>query len=125
MTGEPERVVGRSNAVPLVVVPTVRAVTTSAGEVHVPVQPPLVEGQRAVVTLGRLADPGDPPDLVQPVVAATLPPQPPGPPVAILALPGEDLPAGTWLVRVSVDGVESIPSLGAGGTYDSPVVTVP
>jgi hypothetical protein len=125
MTGRPERVLGRSNAVPLVVVPTVGTVTTSAGEVHVPVEPPLVEGQRAVVTLGRLADPGDPPDLVQPVVAATLPPQPAGPPVATLDVPSEDLPAGTWLVRVSVDGVESIPSLGAGDTYDAPTVTIP
>jgi hypothetical protein len=125
MSGEPERVVGRSNAVPLVVVPTVGTVTESAGEVHVPVQPPLVEGQRAVVTLGRLAGAGDPPDQAQPVVAASLPPVPAGPPLAVLDVPSDDLVPGTWLVRVSVDGVESIPSLGAGGTYDSPVVTVP
>ncbi|MDT0184482.1 DUF4255 domain-containing protein [Microbacterium sp. ARD31] len=125
MSGEPERVVGRSNAVPLVVLPTVGTVTASGGEVHVAVQPPLVEGQRAVVTLGRLADPADPPDQVQPVVAATLPPQPAGPPVAVLDIPDDDLSPGTWLVRVSVDGAESVPSLGAGGTYDAPVVVLP
>lgn len=125
MSGEPERVVGRSNAVPLVVVPTVGTITTSGGEVHVAVQPPLVEGQRAVVTFGRLADPADPPGRVQPVVAATLPPQPAGPPVAVLDIPDDELSAGTWLVRVSVDGAESVPTLGAGGTYDAPVVVLP
>jgi hypothetical protein len=125
MTGEPERVVGRSNAVRLVVVPVVGTVTTSAREVHVPVQPPLVEGQRAVVTLGRLPAPGDPPGQVQPVIAASLPPAPAGTPLAVLDVPSDDLVPGTWLVRVSVDGVESVPTVGAGGTYDSPVVTIP
>lgn len=124
-TGEPERVVGRSNAVPLVVLPTVGTVTTSAGLVHVPLEPPLVEGQRATVTLGRLPGPADPPDEVQPVVTAMLPPQPAGAPVGVLDLPSDDLVSGTWLVRVSVDGVESLPTLGSGGTYDAPTVTVP
>lgn len=124
-TGEPERVVGRSNAVPLVVLPTVGTVTTTTGLVHVPVEPPLLEGQRATVTLGRLVEPADPPDQVQPVVTATLPPQPAGPPVTVLDIPSEDLVDGRWLVRVSVDGVESLPTLGAEDTYDAPAVTIP
>lgn len=124
-TGEPLRIVGRSNAVPLVVLPTVGLVTTTAGLVHVPVEPPLVEGQRTTVTLGRLAEPTDPPDQPQPVVVATLPLQPAGPPVAVLDIPSDDLVAGTWLVRVSVDGVESLPTLGVGGIYDAPTVTIP
>ncbi|MFE6970153.1 DUF4255 domain-containing protein [Isoptericola sp. NPDC057653] len=125
LTGEPERVVGRSDAVPLVVVPTVGTVSLAGGEVHVPLAPPLREGQRAVVTLGRLAEAGDPPGAVQPVVAATVPPAPAGPPVAVLDVPDDDLTAGTWLVRVAVDGVESLPTLGPDGTYDAPAVTVP
>lgn len=35
------------------------------------------------------------------------------------------LSAGDWLVRVRVDGASSIPTLGAGGSYDQPRVTVP
>ncbi|MDO8149691.1 DUF4255 domain-containing protein [Isoptericola sp. b515] len=124
-TGEPERTLARSAAVPLVVVPTVGAVTAGAGEVHVPVQPPLVEGQRPVVALGRLVDPADPPDQDQPVVSFTLAPVPPGPALTALDVPDDGLVAGDWLVRVTVDGVDSVPTLGTEGTYDAPAVTIP
>ncbi len=35
------------------------------------------------------------------------------------------LASGDWLARVRVDGAASLPTLGAGGSYDAPAVTVP
>lgn len=132
-SGEPERVTGRSNAAPLVVVPTVSNLSAAGSQVSLRVAPALAEGQRVVVTFGRFPEAGGPPDTPPRVVAATLPPWPAqaaptagDPSRTDLQVDLDDpLPAGTWLVRVSVDGVESIPTLGAGGTYDSPTVTVP
>ncbi len=133
MTGEPERVTGRSNAVPLVVVPTLSNVSAAGPQVSLRVEPALAEGQRVVVTFGRFPEAGDPPHTPPRVVAAAPPPWPAhAAPIAgdpsrtdLQVDLDEALPAGTWLVRVSVDGVESIPTIGAGGTYDSPTVTVP
>jgi hypothetical protein len=132
-SGAPERVTGRSNAVPLVVVPTVSDLSAAGSQVELSVTPAIVEGQRVVVTFGRLPEAGDPPGTTPRVVAATLPPWPPqAPPTTgdpsrteLEVDLDEPLPAGTWLVRVGVDGVESVPVLGAGGTYDAPTVTLP
>ncbi|WP_418276930.1 DUF4255 domain-containing protein [Isoptericola jiangsuensis] len=124
-SGAPERVLARSDAVPLLVVPTVGTVTTTAAQVRVAVVPPLVEGQRATVTFGRLVDAGDDPDVPPPLVAATFAPVAgPDAPLARLDVPRERLTPGTWLVRVSVDGADSLPTLGGSGTYDAPVVTI-
>lgn len=130
VSGEPERVRGRSNGLPLALVPTITNVTRPAGLVRVRVTPALREGQRATVTFGRLAGgaPGDPG-----VVTVTFPPagplvEPANPadpvPPSVLDVDEAALTAGTWLVRVAVDGVESVPTASA-GTYDGPAVTLP
>lgn len=130
VSGEPERVTGRSNGVALTVVPRITNVTRPAGLVRIRVVPALHEGQRATVTFGRLTgglpdDPG--------VVTVTFPPAPvlvepadPADPVppSTLDVVESALTAGTWLVRVGIDGAESIPSA-TGDEYDTPAVTVP
>lgn len=122
MTGEPERVARRSNALAWQVVPTVGAVSLVAGAVQVPVTPGVRPGQRATVMFGRLAG-GGPQDPAQ--VAVTFPPHPrEAPPADVLTVPEAELGAGTWLVRVEVDGVVSLPTR-SGDTYDGPTVTVP
>ena len=122
VAGTPERVLVRSNSVPWLVLPTVGAVTKTASLVRVPVVPPLREGQRAGVTFARLSG-GQPDD--PPVVAATFPPVAAADaPLVRLDVPRAQLTAGTWLVRVEVDGVESEPTM-SGDTYDGPAVTLP
>jgi hypothetical protein len=122
VAGTPERVTDRSSGLPLMMLPTVGSVTTTAALVRVPVSPPLREGQRATVTFGRLTggQPDDPPLVgvtLAPVLAADAP-------LAQLDVDRTGLTSGTWLVRVAVDGAESLPTL-AGDTYDGPAVTLP
>jgi hypothetical protein len=74
------------------------------------------------VSLGRLsggAD-GDPAAL-----SFAVPPLPPGAPAQqTITLDVDAIGAGTWLVRIDVAGVESLPEL-VDGTYGAPAVTVP
>lgn len=120
--GEPTRVLGRSDTVPLVVRPSVGALTTTGTQLEIPVTPALREGQRAIVSLARIAggDAADP-ALVEehfgPVPDADAP-------ADRLDVPLSSLTAGTWLVRVTVDGVASLPTM-SGDTYDGPAVTLP
>jgi hypothetical protein len=115
----PARVVAASNALPLVVRPTVTVGDVGDDEVALTVAPPLQSGQRVTVALGRL-EPGDPADvaLVLPPVAEADAPQ------ASLALPRDEIPDGRWLVRVQVDGVDSLPEI-VGETYGAPDLTLP
>ena len=119
---EPERVLARSNGLPVQVLPTVGNVTVAvaAADVQVSVDPPLREGQRATVNFARTSGglAGDPP-----LVAAAFPTIT-GPPVTQLAVPRGRLTAGIWLIRVEVDGAESVPTL-SGGVYAAPTVTLP
>jgi hypothetical protein len=88
----------------------------------IPVAPPLREGLRASVSLGGRA--GGQPD-VPPLVGATFAPVlAADAPVSRLDVARGELTAGTWLVRVTVDGAESLPTL-SGDTYDGPAVTLP
>lgn len=122
MTGEPERVEQRSNALAWPITPTVGIPTMAGTDVSVPVSPALRPGQRATLTVGRLSGgtPGDPDHL-----AITFPPVAEGvASVTELTVPAVHLGPGTWLVRVEVDGVISIPTM-VGDTYDGPAVTVP
>jgi hypothetical protein len=118
----PERVVAASNAVPVLVRPGVTVSGPAGGAVTLDVHPPLRAGQRGVVSLGRLsggAD-GDPAAL-----SFAVPPLPPGAPAQqTITLDVDAIGAGTWLVRIDVAGVESLPEL-VDGTYGAPAVTVP
>jgi hypothetical protein len=121
-TGAPSRVVATSNAVPLVVRPSVNVTGIDADAVTLAVSPPLQAGQRATVVLGRL--PGDSPEdptdvtLVLPPLPEEEAPQP------SLVVPSDDIPEGRWLVRLQVDGVDSLPDL-VGETYAAPSITLP
>ena len=122
VAGTPERVTDRSSGLPVMVLPTAGPVTTTASLVRVPVTPHLREGQRATVSFGRLSggQPDDPPLVgatFAPVTAAEAP-------VGRLDVARSELTAGTWLVRVVVDGAESLPT-SSGETYDEPSVTLP
>jgi hypothetical protein len=120
--GAPARVVGRSNAVPVLVLPTVEVDAVAGDVVRLTVSPPLRARQSTTVTLSRLgAAPPDEP----PVVTFQVPPPGAGePPTATVELRRSAVPDGTWLVRVTVDGAESRPRL-VGGTYSEPALVLP
>jgi hypothetical protein len=117
--GLPARRVAGSNAVPLLVRPEVQVTDVTATTVTLSVSPPLQEGQRASVLLGRLDGDDEPMEvtLVLPPVAED------DAPVAELVLPRADMPDGHWLVRLQVDGVDSLPQL-AGDVYGEPDLTL-
>lgn len=114
----PARVVARSNAVPVVVRPTVSVNAVTADTVTLAVEPPLHARQHASVTLSRLD--GHPAALAFPLQA----PAPGQPAAATVDLDRHDIPDGRWLVRLSIDGAESLPVLD-GDTYTSPALVLP
>jgi hypothetical protein len=113
----PARTVASSNALPLLLRPAVTVAGTSASEVTLAVAPPLQEGQRASVLLGRLDGPGERSFVLPPVPEDEAP-------LDTLVLPRAEIPDGRWLVRVQVDGVESLPEL-VGEVYGAPELTLP
>jgi hypothetical protein len=117
--GLPARRVAGSNAVPLLVRPEVAVTNVTATTVTLSVSPPLHEGQRTSVLLGRLDGDDEPMEvtLVLPPVAED------DAPVAELVLPRADMPDGHWLVRLQVDGVDSLPQI-AGDVYGEPDLTL-
>jgi len=115
----PSRITATSNAVPLLLRPEVSAVSTGASTVTLTLAPPLQAGQRVGVQLSRLDDAGsDAPG----VVSLVLPPV--TAPSASVPFPRGDVPPGTWLVRVQVDGVDNLPGL-IGEMYGAPTLTLP
>jgi hypothetical protein len=115
----PSRVVAASNALPLVVRPSVAVTGVDDDEVTLTIAPPLQVGQRVTVVLGRLEGgaPDDP-------TALTLGLPPAATPQATIAVPRDEIPEGRWLVRVQVDGVDSLPEI-VGETYGAPDLTLP
>jgi hypothetical protein len=89
-----------------------------AGTVTLTVTPPLQPGQHATVTLSRL-------DAVPAALSFGLQPPAPGQPAAhTVELDRSEIPDGTWLVRLSVDGAESLPVLD-GDSYTAPSLVLP
>jgi hypothetical protein len=114
--GEPPRTVASSNAVPLLVRPKVTAEAT-ATDVVLTFDPPLRKGQHVTVLLTHRSGggPETPADLsfdLAGVEAET----------SEQKVPREDVPEGIWLVRVRVDGVDSLPERLGDKTFGRPVV---
>ncbi|HET6856787.1 MAG TPA: DUF4255 domain-containing protein [Streptomyces sp.] len=103
-----------SNAVPVLVRPSV-TVGRVAASVALTVDPPLRAGQRVTVLLSSLADGAALSITLAPVTAASQ---------RELSLRRSDIPDGHWLVRVQVDGVDSLPEL-VGDRYAAPALTLP
>ena len=118
-----------SNVAPFVLRPTITAsvgnVTGSgsqprSADVTVTVQPAVSRTQRVVLLLSQLEVPtGQTPGAFTFVA----------PPRAVedstsVTLPVVGLPAGSYLVRVQVDGAESLPTLNDAGQYDAPRIVL-
>ncbi|MFN8078351.1 MAG: DUF4255 domain-containing protein [Kineosporiaceae bacterium] len=117
----PARVTAVSNRVPVVVQPTVSVSAIDPTTVTLAITPALQSGQEVSVLLTRLvaADPDEPSDLT-----LLLPPLAAGSAAQhVITLRRADLALGTWLVRVQVDGVQSVPGL-VDGVYATPALTL-
>ncbi|MGW1245210.1 DUF4255 domain-containing protein [Streptomyces bobili] len=101
--GPPVRGAGASNALPVTVRPIVTRAVPEGTDILLELTPPLFAGQRATVRFSRAT--GDP----DTVTVVLLPGTEGTPPQSSLRVPHREVPPGTWLVRVQVDGVESLP----------------
>lgn len=126
-----ERAGAESNAAPLVIRPVVTgAVTATPGgtpgivDVTVPLDPPIGKRQRVVLTLNEHHPSADRAGRAYTFVAPT--PDPAGPAaMGTVTVPVRGVVAGTYVIRVQVDGAESVLGVGGDGRYDAPQVTIP
>ena len=129
-----ERSGAESEAAPVVVRPVVAGVVDAVrdGEVPVltvPVAPAVGRTQRVLLSLNEHHPPADRAARAYTFVAAPLAPPAPGQPVpesatsVTIRAPG--VLAGTYLVRLQVDGAQSVLAVGEDGRFDSPRVAVP
>lgn len=126
-----ERSGAESNAAPLMVRPVVTGPVTAAAsnppgtvEVTVPLAPGVGREQRVLLLLNEYHAPDDRPPRAYSFLA-------PVPPVtapetsATAVIPVRGVVPGTYLVRVQVDGAQSVLGVGADGRYDTPRVVIP
>ncbi|MGC0273297.1 DUF4255 domain-containing protein [Pseudactinotalea sp. Z1739] len=118
----PVRTTSASNAVHVVIRPQVTITAVSATEVTLGVRPSLRPRQRPSVLLRRLS--GGAGDDQQSLTMEFPPVGPDQDAVAELTFSHGDLPDGTWLVQLQVDGTDSIPTA-TDQTYDQPALTLP
>jgi hypothetical protein len=115
------RTLARSNVLPLLVRPVVTSLGSTPTAVTIGISPPIRPGQRCEVDLARRnAVPG-----ATNTISVQLAPLEPGlPPAATIQLSRGSVPDGEWLVRVMVDGAQSIPTMSA-DVYDGPLLSLP
>ncbi|MGH4024801.1 MAG: DUF4255 domain-containing protein [Pseudonocardiaceae bacterium] len=133
LVGSPpqERAGAESDATPLIVRPVVRAAITATlsavpgvVDITVPLAPPVGKRQRVVLTLNEHHPPTDRVARAYTFVAPRFDPQ--GPETTDqVTVPVRGVTAGRYLVRVQVDGAESVLGVGGDGRFDTPQVTIP
>jgi hypothetical protein len=126
-----ERFGAESDAAPLLVRPVVAGPVTVTGrpdstvlDVTVPLDPPVGRGQRVVLILNERHPPADRPGRGYAFAAPS--PGPDAPPTrGTVTVPARDVAAGEYLVRVQVDGAQSVLTAGGDGRFDAPWVPIP
>jgi hypothetical protein len=112
--------------------PTIQTITPSPGEIDIMLDLAVGPQQTADLLLNQLLPLTSPPpsDAVSytfpaaPRISLASPPPSPPPPTKQLTFPISGLAPGTYLVRVNIDGAESLLSTGADGRFNSPTVNV-
>ena len=126
-----ERAGAESAAVPLLVRPVVGNVTAAAAvggggvvDVTVPVTPPVGRSQRVMLNLNEHHPTPD-----QPGRSYSFPAPQPAPDAPEtrdrVTVPVNGVNAGTYLVRIQVDGAQSVLLPGGDGRFDAPRVVIP
>lgn len=114
----------QSNAALANVRPTVTA-TVAADTIDVTVDPPVGPDQRVILLLNQL----DPAPGAEPLVTAVeAPPRngagPTDTSVATVSFDRSGVAAATWLYRLTVNGVSSVPTVGVDSRFDGPQVVI-
>lgn len=121
------RPIVESNVEPLRLRPRIKELPSGGrpggSDVTLRLSPRLGRGQRVLLLLHRLLPPNAPPGTSAPSQTLLVPP--PTEDTDELRVPLAGVEAGTYLVRVQVDGVASLPTSDAQGRWDGPLVTVP
>jgi len=119
-----------SNAVPFVLRPTITgAVTTAPGaeagvtDVSVPLDPPVGKAQRVVLLLNEFQPPTTRSPFAFSFVAPSRNPPASPPTVVTITFPTVGVQSAEYLVRVQVDGAESVLAVDGTGQFSSPRVT--
>jgi hypothetical protein len=130
LIGDPpvERVGAESGVVPLLVRPVVAGpVLAGAGpppNLTIPLRPPVGRRQRVLLSLNEHHPPAG--RIGRSYTFAAPAPAPGAPPAADrVVVPTPGVAPGSYLVRVQVDGAESVLAVGADGRFDSPRVVIP
>jgi hypothetical protein len=118
----PPRTLARSNALPVVVHPRISVVAPpSPNQFAVSVSPPIVSGQRAEMQLTRREPVDDGTNTLTIEVPA---PDKGDPPATTVAVSRTGVPTGDWIVRLAVDGAESLPTM-TSGRWSGPLLSQP
>lgn len=104
--------------------------TLTSGVIRVTLDPPVTDTQEITLLLNERAPPTSPPADPRPpraysFVAPRRTTTSPSGPASLVDVPITGVTAGTYLVRVRVDGADSPLATDADGAYDAPVVVVP
>jgi hypothetical protein len=124
-----ERAGAESAVVPLLVRPAIGAVTAAAGaagavEITVLVQPPVGRTQRVVLLLNERHPPADRAARAYAFIAPL--PAPDAPQTADhVTITVTGVVPGAYLVRLQVEGAQSVLTTGPDGRFDAPGVTIP
>ncbi|MER6161662.1 DUF4255 domain-containing protein [Streptomyces sp. NPDC001868] len=116
------RVTAASNSLPVVVRPAVAEVTAGPTDIVLALDPPLFPGQHATVLLLRLDE--DTHDARGELCFVLPPIGPDAPAQPSVTVPRAAVTDGRWLVRIQVDGVDSLPHR-VDGVYQAPAITLP
>jgi Pvc16 N-terminal domain len=113
---------------PAIVLPILKALTQPApglneGTISFDVAPDVRIGQHAVLLLNELLPIASPPDAI--AAAYSFPAPAFAHDTNTVTFDVADLPDGTYLVRIQIDGVESPLETAPSGRYDQPQVTIP
>ncbi|NEP18602.1 MAG: DUF4255 domain-containing protein [Leptolyngbya sp. SIO4C1] len=115
-----------SNITAFVLRPTIGSITFQPNPTAIAlnVTPAIGPKQRVVLLLNQI--PADPPAETIAAYTFTLPPRSEDDPdLTSVSIPIDRVRAGDYLVRLQVDGAESLLTVGANSLYDGPTVTVP
>jgi hypothetical protein len=95
------------------------------------VAPPVGSTQEVLLLLNQLSQPASPPPtplaysfVAEPPYSLLSPPSSPPPPSPTVSVPYSGVTPGTYLVRLQVDGAQSLLTTGSNGVYNGPTVTL-
>jgi hypothetical protein len=122
----------QSNPATFILRPTIQTITPSSSEIDITLDLAVGPQQVAYLLLNQLLPLTSPPPSdalsytfpAAPRISPASPPPSPPPPTPQLTFPISGVTSGTYLVRVNIDGAESLLGSGPDGRFNSPTVSL-